>query len=57
MRITDEQATWRIVYRADADAVIILEVFSKKTQETPASVIAVCKRRLRDYETIAGRGS
>lgn len=31
LRINDETETWRIVYRIDSDAVIIVEVFSKKT--------------------------
>ena len=31
LRIIDEAATWRIVYRIDTDAIIIAEVFSKKT--------------------------
>jgi hypothetical protein len=37
---------WRIIYRIDSDAVVIAEVFSKKTQATPRSVIEVCRRRL-----------
>ena len=52
LRIVDVNATWRIVYRVDADAVLIVEVFAKKTQATPKSVIAVCKKRLRDYDTL-----
>jgi phage-related protein len=52
LRIVDENTTWRIIYRADADAVLIAEVFAKKTQATPKSVIAVCKRRLRDYDAL-----
>ena len=32
------------------DAVVILEVFSKKTRQTPRTIIEVCKRRLRDYD-------
>lgn len=35
LRINDENSTWRIIYRIDKDAVIILEVFNKKTQQTP----------------------
>ena len=35
LRIIDEESTWRIIYRLDADAVVILEVFSKKTTATP----------------------
>jgi phage-related protein len=35
--------------------VIILEVFGKKTQATPRTVIESCQRRLRDYDRLAGR--
>jgi len=38
------------VYRADPDAIVILEVFSKKTPATPQSVINACKARLREYD-------
>jgi len=50
LRINDETETWRIVYRIDADAVIIAEVFSKKTAQTPKRVIDACKRRLIEYD-------
>ncbi len=50
LRIRDETATWRIMYRLDPDAVVVLEVFSKKTQKTPASVIDTCKARLEAYD-------
>ena len=50
LRLPDRAASWRIVYRLDADAVLILEVFSKKTEQTPAPVIATCKRRLALYD-------
>jgi len=50
LRINDENKAWRIIYRIDEDAVIILEVFDKKTQKTPQDVIENCKRRLRFYE-------
>ena len=43
-------AIWRIIYRLDADAIVILEVFSKKSRATPKAVINACKRRLKDYE-------
>lgn len=35
IRIVDEDKIWRIVYRIDNDAILILEVFQKKTQKTP----------------------
>src|SRR4051794_35998679 len=45
LRIPDEDVTWRIVYRVDSDAVIIADVFAKKTSATPQQVIDVCKKR------------
>ena len=49
LRIVDESATWRIVYFADSDAIVILEVSSKKTRATPTRVIETCKSRLALY--------
>jgi len=40
----------RIVYRIDPDAIILVEVFVKKTQKTPPSVLETCRRRLRRYD-------
>src|SRR6185312_1810909 len=50
LRIVDADQTWRIIYRVDADAVIIAEVFSKKTTMTPKVVIEVSQMRLRQYD-------
>ena len=50
LRITDTNVIWRIVYRIDEDAIVILEVFDKKTSKTPKNVIDTCKDRLRDYD-------
>ena len=50
LRIPDAQATWRIVYRLDPDAVVIAEIFSKKTSATPRRVIETCQRRSRAYD-------
>ena len=50
LRINDEKVTWRIIYRTDQDAVVILEVFDKKTSRTPKAVIDLCKARLKDYD-------
>ncbi len=52
LRIVDEGATWRIIYRVDEDAVVIVDVFSKKTRWTPNRVIADCRRRLRQYDEL-----
>ena len=50
LRIVDADVTWRIIYRIDQDAIVIIEVFSKKTAKTPKSVIDLCKRRLRAFD-------
>ena len=52
LRIRDSHSTWRIIYRADLDAIVILEVFKKRTRETPQRVLAICKRRLRLYDDV-----
>lgn len=54
LRIPDGDHTWRLVCRVDPDAVIIADVFSKKTQKTPQTVIDTCRRRLREYDRIVG---
>jgi phage-related protein len=53
LRIVDEKATWRMIYRVDPDAIIIVEVFSKKTQQTPKYVINNSKARLKRYDELA----
>jgi phage-related protein len=54
LRVPDRDVTWRIVYRIDRDAIVIADVFGKKTRQTPRAVIERCRRRLRDYDE-AGR--
>lgn len=49
VRITDRDQTWRIMYHLAADAVVILDVFSKKTEATPKGVINTCRQRLAAY--------
>src|SRR6266700_2318324 len=53
LRIQDQGVTWRITYRVDSDAVIIADVFAKKTSATPQQVIDVCRQRLRKYDKAA----
>ena len=50
LRIPDAQVTWRIIYRLDPDAVVLADVFAKKTPATPKHVITACQRRLRQYD-------
>jgi phage-related protein len=53
LRIVDRDQTWRIVLRVDEDAIIVLEVFSKKTRQTPKHVINACQTRIKTYEESA----
>jgi phage-related protein len=50
LRVRDGAANWRIIYRTDRDAIVIGEVFAKKTRTTPKDVIATCQRRFREYD-------
>jgi phage-related protein len=50
LRIRDKDATWRIVYRIDSDAIVIGEVFAKRSAATPRHVIVICKRRFSKYD-------
>jgi len=50
LRINDEDNIWRIMYRIDTDAIVILEVFKKKSTKTPKRVLEVCKLRLKVYD-------
>lgn len=50
LRINDETQSWRIVYRMDPDAILVVEVFKKTTQATPKRIIELCQNRLRAYD-------
>ena len=52
LRLRDAGGIWRIIYRVDADAIVILDVFQKKTAKTPQRVLDTCRQRLRDYDGI-----
>jgi len=49
LRIPDDDAMWRIVCRLDVDAIVIGEVFAKKSAQTPRLVITTCKKRFHAY--------
>lgn len=57
LRVRDENLNWRIIYRNDTDAIVVVEVFAKKSNATPKKVIAICRRRLREYDDIVGKSS
>jgi phage-related protein len=41
------------MYRVDADAIVIADVFAKTSQTTPASAIKNSQRRLHAYDAAA----
>jgi phage-related protein len=52
LRIVDENLRWRILYYLAPDAVVILEVFKKKSQATPKNVLDTARERLRIYKQL-----
>ena len=50
LRVRDSAHNWRIMYRLDPDAVLILEVYSKKTRKIPDEVMDRCQKRLKHYD-------
>ena len=54
LRVTHAGESWRLIYRIDADAIVILEIFAKKTARTPREVVHVCRQRLKRYDDAGG---
>ena len=52
LRIEDENQTWRILYAIEPDAIVILEVFSKKRGTSPKTVIDNAIKRVKHYRAI-----
>lgn len=50
LRIKDAAGEWRVIYRVDPDAIVIADVFKKKSRRTPQDVIDRSKQRLRRYD-------
>ncbi len=49
LRVRDAGKTWRIMYCARSDVIVILDVFAKTTAKTPKHVVETCRKRLRRY--------
>lgn len=52
LRVDDGDVTFRILYHIAPDAIVILDVFQKKTRTTPKHVLDKARRRLRLYNRI-----
>ncbi|MGI8979699.1 MAG: type II toxin-antitoxin system RelE/ParE family toxin [Pirellulaceae bacterium] len=53
LRVRDAGHNWRIMYRIDADAVLVLDVYAKRTRQIPGEVMQRCKQRLKQYDAAA----
>ena len=56
LRVRAADNSWRILYRVDADAIVIAGVHQKRTAKTPKAAIDVCRARLGTYDAAAERG-
>lgn len=55
LRIQSDSENWRLIFRTDKDAIIILEVFNKKSNQTPKRVIDNCVKRLNGYDEMISK--
>ncbi len=52
LRIRDQDKNWRILYRTDPDAIVIVAVFGKATRTTPRAVLENARSRLGRYDAL-----
>ena len=50
LRIKDKDTWYRIIYRIDPDAIVLLHVFEKKSNKISKSVLETCKQRIKQYD-------
>lgn len=50
LRIPDGALSWRVLYRTDPGAILILDVFRKTTPTTPHRILTLCRERLERYD-------
>jgi phage-related protein len=53
LRIRDENRIWRVVYRLDPDAIVVVAVFPTTTRATSKHDFSGCKARLKSYDAMA----
>ena len=52
LRVRDEQQNWRVVYRVDEVAIVIVEGFAKKSSAPPKKTIETSRARLKAYDRL-----
>jgi len=53
LRARDAGVNWRLIYRVDDDAIVIVGVFAKTSRAAAERIIDICRRRLALYDTAA----
>jgi phage-related protein len=53
LRVRDGDTNWRVMYHLADDAVVVMDVFAKKTATTPKAVLDACRQRLALYRKAA----
>ncbi len=56
LRVRDADKNWRIFYHVSEDAIVIIGVFAKKTEKTPASEIKNAVKALGSYYATKPKG-
>lgn len=51
LRASGRCGEWRLIYQIRREAILVLDLFQKKTRETPCEVIQKCRIRIQNYET------
>jgi phage-related protein len=54
LRITDSRREWRLLYRVDADAIVVGDFFAKASRKTPDRVLEECRRRFARFDRDGG---
>jgi phage-related protein len=49
LRIHDTGNAWRVICFIDDSEIVVLDIFRKKTRNTPEHIINICQKRLNEY--------
>lgn len=53
LRVKDANHEWRTIYRIDEDAIVISDVFAKRSRTTPRSTMERCRARYPQYDLLS----
>ena len=56
LRVNAGDKAWRVFYRIDPDAILVVGVHEKRTEQTTKSAIDACRGRLRIYDAATKPG-